>query len=302
MPVEPDRRFGYAAAMPLRRRDLLLSSALLPATAARGAPRRLRIPHVSPKAETQRSYAAVLLEQALAAAGLPATLDPSAQLIPQNRALQELGRQRRLDVMWTMTSVEREQQALPVRVPIFKGLFGWRLLLASAEVAARMGDVRTLSELSQFSLVQGLDWPDTGILQANGLKVVVSPSYDAMFKQLRLGRADAFPRSVEEIWWELDRYGQGLSVVPHICLHYPAAVYYFVAHEEPELAAAIELGLRRLRASGAFDSLFMKYHREALDRARLGARRVIELRNPLMPAQTPLDKPELWYRPSARVI
>lgn len=283
--------------MPLRRRDLLLSSGAVPLAAAHGAPRRLRIPHVSPKAETEHSYAAVLLEQALAAAGMPVTLNPTAGLIPQNRALQELGRHRQLDVLWTMTSVEREQQAQPVRVPIFKGLYGWRLLLASAEVASRMGEVQTLDELRRFSMVQGLEWPDTGILQANGLNVIVSPSYDAMFKQLRLGRADAFPRSVEEVWWELERYGQGLSVVPNICLHYPAAIYYFVAFEEPELAAAIELGLKRLRASGAFESLFMKHHGEDLARAKLGSRRIIELRNPLMPSQTPLDKPELWYRP-----
>lgn len=283
--------------MPLRRRDLLLSSAAAPLVSAHGAPRKLRIPQVSAKAELQRSYAAVLLEQALAAAGMPVTLEPTAELIPQNRALQELGKHRRLDVVWTMTSVEREQIAQPIRVPIFKGLYGWRLLLASADVAARIGEAQDLQDLRQFSMVQGLDWPDTGILRANGVNVVVSPSYDAMFKQLRLGRADALPRSVEEIWWELERYGQGLAVVPNLCLHYPAALYYFVAFYEPELAAAIELGLKRMRASGAFDSLFMKYHGEDLARARLGARRVIELRNPLLPPQTPVDSPELWYRP-----
>lgn len=284
--------------MALRRRDLLLSSAVAP-LAAHAAPRRLRIPHVSAKAELARTYPAVLLEQALAAAGIPATLEPTPELIPQHRALQELGRRGgRLDVLWTMTSVEREQQALPIRVPIFKGLYGWRLLLAAPDVAERMRDVQTLGDLRQFSMVQGLEWPDTSILQANGLKVVVSAGYDAMFKQLRLGRADAFPRSVEEVWWEQERYGQGLVVVPHLCLHYPAAVYYFVAPDEAELARAIELGLQRLRASGAFDRLFLQHHGDDLARARLSTRKIIELRNPLLPPQTPLDKPELWYRPS----
>lgn len=283
--------------MTLRRRHLLLSCAAVPLAVARAGPRRLRIPHVSAKAKLEHSYAAVLLEQALAAADLPVTLEPTAELIPQNRALLELGRSRRLDVLWTMTSVEREQLARPVRVPIFKGLYGWRLLLASADMGARMRDVQSLADLRQFSMVQGLAWPDTGILQANGLKVVVSPSYDAMFKQLRLGRVDAFPRSVEEIWWELERYGQGLAVVPDICLHYPAALYYFVAADETELAAAIELGLQRLRASGAFDRLFLQHHSEDLARARLSSRRIIELRNPQLPPQTPLDRPELWYRP-----
>jgi len=283
--------------MPLRRRDLLLASAALPVTAVRAAPRVLRIPRVSARAELVGTYAAVLLDKALAAAGRPATLAPTADLIPQNRALQELGRGSRVDVVWTMTSIEREHLARPIRVPLFKGLYGWRLLLAAPERAAQLGEVRTVDELRRFSMVQGLEWPDTGILQINGLKVVISPSYDAMFKQLRLGRADAFPRSVEEIWWELERHGQGLTVVPNICLHYPAAVYYFVAPDETELAALIESGLHRLRASGAFERLFMKFHGEDLARARLGRRRIIELRNPLVPAQTPLDKPELWYRP-----
>lgn len=282
--------------MSLHRRDLLLCTAALP-LAAHASPRRVRIPHVSARADLERNYAAVLLRMALEAGGMPAALEPTSELIPQNRALQELGVSRRLDVVWTMTSVEREQQALPVRVPIFKGLFGWRLLLATPEVAEDIAKVRTLDELRRFSLVSGHEWPDTGILQANGLKVVISPSYDAMFKQLRLGRADAFPRSVEEVWWEMERYGQGLAVVPNVCLHYPAAVYYFVAPEDAELARAIELGLQRLRASGAWDRLFLQHHGNDLARARLGARAVISLRNPLLPPQTPISKPELWYRP-----
>ncbi|MFG6463013.1 substrate-binding periplasmic protein [Roseateles sp. DXS20W] len=275
--------------MSLRRRELLLSSGAVPLL-ARAQPRRLRIPHVSAKADVQRSYPALLLEQALAAAGVPATLEPTTELIPQNRALQELGRRRRLDVLWTMTSVEREQQALPVRLSIFRGLFGWRLLLATPEVAQRMSAVQTLSELRRFSMVSGHEWPDTGVLRANGLDVVVSPSYDAMFKQLRLGRADAFPRSVEEVWWELERYGQGLVVVPNLCLHYPAAVYYFVARDEPQLAQAIETGLLRLRANGAWERLFERHHGEDVARAQFGARKVIELRNPLLP---PLDELDL---------
>lgn len=280
-----------------RRRDLVLACAAAPWVSATAAPRRLRIPHVSARATLDSNYPAVLLGQALEAAGMPVTLEPTAELVPQNRAMHELGRHSRLDVLWTMTSVERERQALPVRVPIFKGLFGWRLLLATPAVAARLRDVQGHDDLRRFVLVQGLGWPDTGILQANGLQVVVSPSYDAMFKQLRLGRVDAFPRSIEEIWWELERYGQGLVVVPGLCLHYPAPIYYFVAPDDTELAAALELGLRRLRASGGFDRLFLRHHGQDLARARLASRRVIELRNPLLPPQTPLDQADLWYKP-----
>lgn len=143
--------------------------------------------------------------------------------------------------------------------------------------------------------MQGLDWPDTEILRANRLQVIASPTYDAMFKQLRLGRADAFPRSLEEVWWEHERSGQGLVVVPDVCLHYPTAIYFFVGLADEALGAAIELGLQRLRASGAFDRLFLKHHGEDIARAQLGSRCVIALHNPLLPKQTPLDKPDLWF-------
>lgn len=259
--------------------------------------RRVRIPHVSARADVQRSYPALLLEQALAAAGVPVTLEPTAELIPQNRALQELGLRRgKLDVVWTMTSAEREKQALAVRVPIFKGLYGWRLLLALPEMAERLRGVKDLAELQQFSMVQGLDWPDTGILRANGVNVVVSPSYEAMFRQLRLGRVDAFPRSVEEVWWEIERYGQGLVVVPDIVLHYPAPVYYFVAPDDAPLATAIYVGLQRMRADGSFERLFMKHHGDDLARAKLASRRVIGMSNPLLPPDT-RDDADMRLRP-----
>lgn len=286
--------------MTLGRRGILLAGAGLPLAPAWAQPRRLLIPRVSARAELAHSYPALLLEQALAAAGMPVALSQTDELIPQNRALQALGRASgRLDVVWTMTSVERERQARPIRVPLFKGLFGWRLLLAVPAMAERLRHVQTPDELRRFSMVQGLDWPDTAILRANGLQVISSPTYDAMFKQLRLGRADAFPRSLEEVWWELQRYGQGLAVVPDLCLHYPTAIYYFVAPGDDELATAIEAGLQRLRTSGAFDRLFMRHHGEDIARAQLGSRRVISLHNPLLPKQTPLDKPELWFRAEA---
>lgn len=285
--------------MALNRRSLLLSSAMAPLAGAWGSslPRLVRIPHVSARAELERSYPAQLLAQALAAAGVPVTLEPTPELVPQNRALQELGRRRsKLDVVWTMTSAEREKQALAVRVPIFKGLYGWRLMLAVPEVAERLRGVKDLAELKQFSMVQGLDWPDTGILQANGIKVVVSPNYEAMFKQLRLGRVDAFPRSVEEIWWEVERYGQGLVIVPDIVLHYPAPIYFFVGPDDAPLASAIYVGLQRLRADGSFDRLFMKHHGDDLARAKLGSRRIISMANPLLPPDAQLH-PDMWYRP-----
>ena len=34
-----------------------------------------------------------------------------------------------LDVIWAMTSKQRGQELLPIRVPIFKGLIGYRIMV-----------------------------------------------------------------------------------------------------------------------------------------------------------------------------
>lgn len=239
-----------------------------------------------------------LLTAALKAADYPATLDITPGEVPQARALHELHRKTGLvQFMWTMTSQEREAQALPIRVPIDGGLFGWRLLVARQERLAALAEVTNLEELRRHRLLQGLHWPDTAVLRHNGLSVVVSHTHPLMYGQLRADRADAFPRSVEEVWWELEQYGQGLGVVPGVVLHYPTALYYFVQPGDTELAQAIENGLAQLRASGVFKRLFDEFHGVNLARAKLAQRRVIELTNPTLSPQTPLDRQELWFRP-----
>jgi hypothetical protein len=43
--------------------------------------------------------------------------------------------------------------------------------------------------------------------------------------------------------------------------------------------------------------LFRRNFGESLQRARLAGRRVLELSNLLLPAETPLRDQRLWYRP-----
>ena len=53
--------------------------------------------------------------------------------------------------------------------------------------------------------IQGSDWPDYPILKANHFRVLGSGDFDAMFKMLSAKRIDYFPRSVTEIWPELQQ-------------------------------------------------------------------------------------------------
>lgn len=205
-----------------------------------------------------------------------------------------------LQVMWAMTTREREASLLPIRIPIYKGLIGWRVNLLRATDAQRLSQVNTLNDLKPILFGQRHDWPDTPLLRANGLQVVTSPSYDSLFNMLAAKRFDAFPREVVTAWQEQARAvanGQALVVDEHVVLHYPTALYFFTSRQRPELAEDIRLGLEAAIADGSFAALFEHHHGATLRQARLAERRVIELHNPDLPSATPFDRAELWYQP-----
>lgn len=278
---------------------LVLLSALYASQAAL-ALERLNYPRHSPDIEPE-AYALELLGEALARTPGRYALQPTATPMAQGRALHELEQDSQsVQVMWTMTSKEREARLLPVRIPIYKGLIGWRVLMMRRIDAERLDNVRTLSELQAFSLGQRHDWPDTAILRANGLQVVTSPSYKGLFRMLAARRFDLFPREAVVAWEELARAreaGLDLQIDDNLLLHYPTAFYFFTSRDRADLAADIERGLESMLRDGSFDRLFERYHGKSLRQAKLPQRHVIELHNPDLPAATPFSRQALWYRP-----
>jgi hypothetical protein len=268
------------------------------ATLAPARPLQVVFPRPMRDVDPSTWFPLQLLKQALAASGVSFELKASDDVMVQSRALKELETaSNHLHIAWSMTSVQREQVLLPVRIPIFKGLYGWRLLLIPQGQQAAWNDVDSLASLKRMTLVQGHDWPDTDILRANGLTVTTGTSFAALSRMLSMGRADGFPRSVLEIAWEQESQKQLFAIEPNLVLHYPTAVYFFVRPGDLRLAGLLESGLNRLLANGAFDALFEKFHAKAIADAGLHKRKLIELHNPLLPEQTPLLRKELWRLP-----
>lgn len=264
----------------------------------------VRYPQSESQGQGDRSehYPVRLLQMALARAGQDHRLESTSVMMRQNRGLAELRNGRAIDVMWTMSSQQRERDLLPVRIPLDMGLIGWRLLLIRKRDAPRFAAIRKLAELQGLDALQGHDWPDTEILRANGFRVQTASDYAGMFKMLESGRVDYFPRAVFEVWNEAEAFAaQDLMVAPGLALHYPAAFYFFVNKSNTALAAAIQRGLESMLADGSYERLFRDYFGEMVSRSGLDARRVFELRNPLLSQATPLERRQLWYRPASRL-
>jgi hypothetical protein len=265
--------------------------------AAPPEPTTVVYPRHLPQQDRQVDYFISLLHAALQRSGARYALIQTQSEMVQSRALLEMAsNDPGIDVFWTMTDPQREKNLLPIRVPLDRGLIGWRLCLARAADRERLRDVLDLKDLARLTAGQMHDWPDTAVLRANGLPVQVSTHYQGLFQMLSTGRFDYFPRSIFEIDSELTSFAdQNLVIDPYLLLHYPAALYMFVRPGRPRLAADLTRGMNALVADGTFERLSRQIFGDLLQRHRIDQRRVLRLRNPLLPAQTPLDRKALWW-------
>lgn len=212
-------------------------------------------------AKTHEIYFFHLLELALKkteATDGPFSLAPLGENFTNKRYISELMRDdSMLDVIWTMNDRKREQELLPIKISILRGLNSYRVFLIRNGDQEKFHKVHTIKDLSQYNAGLGSIWPDTPIMQSNGLPVITSAHYELLFTMLAAKRFDYFPRGLYEIWDEQRAHSdQDFIIEDSLMLHYPAPIYFFVNKKNVQLANRIERGLRIAMADGSFDQLF----------------------------------------------
>ncbi|MDG1254749.1 MAG: amino acid ABC transporter substrate-binding protein [Glaciecola sp.] len=251
-----------------------------------------------PKQPVQNSihsqYIVDVLELALQKTGVRYELVESTDVLLQGKAFKLLSNNRTVNVVWAMTDDKREEDFLPIRIPLYKGLIGWRVLLVNPEKLSQLES----SKLRDNYAVQGMDWPDLKILQANGFNVVSATNYDEAFTIMHRKQADMFPRSIIEVFGELAQpeLTKALVIEPNFVLQYPAATYFFVNQRDVILGRLLTTGLEMAVADGSFDKLFYATYLDMLQQLGLNKRTLLTLKNPLLPINTPLADKALWYQ------
>ena len=264
-------------------------------------PERIRIQNLEKEYGVIESYIVEILALAVKNCNGAYVIEklPGAP-VPQARQIIDLSQNRGdFDVIWTMTSDERESQILPIRIPIDKGLFGWRIAFVRPDNADSLQKVKTIGDLAKFRAGQGYLWPDTEILKRNGLPVVTG-SDDNLANMLTAKRFDYFPRPIIAIWNELKNQNEykDLIIDRTFVLHYQTAFYFFVAPQQKKLAEDLTRGLERAIANGSFERVFNKYFKTLIQLTDIKNRSIFELSNPLIKANSlPLDRLNYWYKP-----
>lgn len=227
--------------------------------------------------------------------------DETAETSTEARIVEQL-KSNKLDIVWYSTSNEFEEQMLPIRIPIYRGLLGYRIFMIKEGTQSKFNGIKNLSDLNRVSIAQGRFWADTQILEANGVDVLKVTQYNSLFYMLDGDRFDAFPRGVHEPWDEIPRWPDlALGVEQNLMLSYTCPFYFFVNKNNNKLAKEIETGLRIAIADGSFENYFLNDPtvKAVLAKANVKERHLIKLSNPLLPTTTPVDDESLWFNPYA---
>lgn len=279
---------------------LLLLSSCLGIVAVAGANQYVvSVRAVSP--DRVDGYYAVLLKMILEASKNPdesIDINFSDREFSQARWIAEVQTGQLNEVMWTTTSKQREALLRPIRVPIFKGLLGKRILIIRRQDQAIFARVNSKQDLAGLVAGQNAHWSDTEILKVNGLMVTGGGGKESLYKMLQADRFDYFPRGVIEIASETDfLLGTDLMVEQHLMLAYTMPIYFFVNKNNVELAQRLESGWDIILKNGEFDKFFFNHPRIqfAIAELKKHKRKIIPLDNPYLPAETPLDRREYWF-------
>lgn len=224
----------------------------------------------------------------------------NAKKITQDRTLHLLAN-KYLDVYWTGASFAREKKFYAIKIPLVKGLLGYRVSIIRDKDLA---DFKTLSqdEFKHKIGCQGARWPDTDILKFNGFTVDAVVQYELMFGMVSKSRCDYFPRAIFEGYGELieaQKKFNNLIMFDDVLLYYPQPIYFFVNKDNEELGLIIKRGLEILIDNGEFERL-MKNHpstSKAFPLERWKKKKVFHLENPLLSEDTNIHNSRYWVTP-----
>ena len=270
---------------------MLLMLAVLPAFAGVSQAGRLIVVYPDRLGiREDQTFPFAVLKLAMQKSGVDHELKPSEHPMNDERVRASLDNET-VDVAWFGTSSSFEQQYLPVRIPITRGILGYRLFIIRGEDQPAFSKVSTLDDLKKFTCIQGKGWADAQILAASGLTVRTAAVFDQLFERVKFKRVDFFPLGANEIFDLLSSYKArmpSLDIEKSLVLVYPFDFFFFVKKGNRRLHDILYAGLTAAQKDGSYDRLFQTHpeHKVFFGKADIQHRRVIRIENPLLSDET----------------
>ncbi|WP_152537554.1 hypothetical protein [Catenovulum agarivorans] len=204
------------------------------------------------------------------------------------------------DVNYFGTSERLEKTFLPVRIPLFAGLLGYRLSIVKGKNLALFANA-SLERLKSLPVCQGSIWADSDILEHNGFSVLRVSHYEFIIRMLDAERCHYFPRGIFEGAFELailQKNYPDFRLVDNLVIYYPFPAYLFVRKDQQQLAGDLKRGFEAAIADGSYRALLQQHPltRNVFPLDKWRDRRFIHLDNPNLPKATPIDNADYWLK------
>jgi hypothetical protein len=237
-----------------------------------------------------------LLELSLSKTGVNVCLNQLGQVITDARKTRRV-EEGSLSLKWSSANNPLERNLQPIKIPIFKGLLGYRIFVIRKGDQIRFDDIKTLEDLRKLTAGQGYFWGDTKILQMAGIPVVTSAQGRNLWSMLASNRFDYMSLAVHEPWLDLEpRSELQLEVEKNIVLVYPSAMFFYVSPDNKMLYDLISSGMEMAINDGSYDLLFYQSQmiKAVIEYANLPARKIIHIKNPLIDMNILPSDPKYW--------
>ncbi len=196
------------------------------------------------------------------------------------------------------TSIDYETTALPIRVPLMRGLLGTRILAIPKDTQDKFLNVKKLSDFQGMTFLQGIGWGDIAILEGAGLGVKTDRK-EILYDLITDSAADAYPRGAVEILTERRKHAHlDYDIEKEIALIYDRfPFYFFTGKHNQELADIITQGFEKAYADGSFIRFFRTHPmiREIFVELNLEDRRLVRLENPNLTKETAGIPEHYWH-------
>ena len=219
----------------------------------------------------------------------------------QARAMRLLNVSDFIDVVAAAPSIERDAMYHSIKVPLFLGLLGYRVLIIRKDRLAQFSQLKTAEDLKNLIACQATHWPDSDILEANNYHVMRVLNFDSMFSMVLNNRCDYFPRSITEGYAEIEAYSKHnnndeLMIFDQVILQYKLPLYFFTQSENDTLIAILSEGLNQAVEDGSLIELMKKHSmtKHLFPLSQWQDKTFFHLSNPFFSTKTPKTNSNLW--------
>ncbi|MCX4029514.1 hypothetical protein H0A36_03640 [Endozoicomonas sp. SM1973] len=183
--------------------------------------------------------------------------------------------------------------------PIDLGIVGYRVCFLSKTIKDKVASAKSFAELSQFTHGQGLGWSDIHVLEASGLKVVTSPTYESLFYLVAANRFDLFCRGANELYEEYNAYKhiKDLTYDTSMSIAYPLPRFFYTHKSNTAAIERVYKGLKIAYKDGSLKQLWLKSYKQSIDFVALGKRQIYWIENPNLKGLESDEYRQYFYDP-----